>query len=146
MVTNLSMSGAFSSLTSLSSVHPVPGDGAPSKYGGSSQSSLFIGLNISPDGDEPFPVLTDAGTAHSVLSPTTIDGKQSLPWSTNTVQIMGISNEPQKVPVSESIPFCLGPLRNTQPFLLSSSSPAIYQAETPYRSIMPQFLSPKRWK
>ena len=36
---------------------------------------------------------------------------------------MGISNEPQEVPVSEPIPFCLGPLRGAHRFLLSSSTP-----------------------
>ena len=34
---------------------------------------------------------------------------------------MWISNEPQEVPVSEPIPFCLGPFRNTHAFLLISS-------------------------
>ena len=35
---------------------------------------------------------------------------------------MGISNEPQQVPVSEPIPFFLGPLRDPRPFLFSSSA------------------------
>ena len=36
---------------------------------------------------------------------------------------MGISSEPQEVPVSEPVPFCLGPLRDTHPFPLSYSAP-----------------------
>ena len=35
---------------------------------------------------------------------------------------MGLSNEPQQAPVSEPIPLCLGPLRDTHTFLLSSST------------------------
>ena len=56
-----------------------------------------------------------------MLSPATM--KQLLLRSTKTVQLVGISNEPQEVPVPEPIPFCLGPLRDTHPFLLSSSAP-----------------------
>ena len=66
-------------------------------------------------------ILTDTAATLSVLNPTTI--KQPLPRSTNTVQTVGISNEPQEVPVPEPIPCCLGPLRDTHPFLLSSSAP-----------------------
>lgn len=36
---------------------------------------------------------------------------------------MGISNKPQQVHISEPIPFCLGPLRDTHCFLLSSFAP-----------------------
>ena len=36
---------------------------------------------------------------------------------------MGISSEPQKVPVSQYIPFWLGPLKDTYSFHLSSSAP-----------------------
>lgn len=39
------------------------------------------------------------------------------------VQIVGVSNKPQQFPASEHIPFCLGPLRDTRPFLLSSFVP-----------------------
>ena len=56
-----------------------------------------------------------------MLYPTTI--KQALPQGTKTVQIVGISNEPQNIPVSEQIPFCLGPLSYTHPFLLGSLAP-----------------------
>ena len=56
-----------------------------------------------------------------MLSCTTI--KQPLSRSTKTDQIVGISNEPQEIPVSEPIPFRLGPSRDTYPFLLSSSAP-----------------------
>ena len=55
-----------------------------------------------------------------MLSPTTI--KQSLPRSTKRIQIVGISNESQKASVSEPAPFCLGPLRETNPIILSSST------------------------
>ena len=67
-------------------------------------------------GGKSLPVQTDIGTAFSVLNPTMI--KQSLPSSFKTVQIVGVSNEHQETPVSEHIPFCLGPLRATHPFLL----------------------------
>ena len=43
------------------------------------------------------------------LHPTTV--KQPPPQRTETVQIVGLSNDPQEVPVSERVPFCLGPLR-----------------------------------
>ena len=72
-------------------------------------------------GVESLPVLTDTRVTHSVLHP--ITKKQPLPPSTNTVQIVGISNESQEVLVSEPIPFPLGPLRDICIFLLSSSAP-----------------------
>ena len=53
-------------------------------------------------------------------SPTVI--KQPLPWSTETVQIVGSQTKPTG-PVSKPIPFCLGHLRDTHSFLLSSSAP-----------------------
>ena len=59
-----------------------------------------------------------------MLDPTAI--KQPLPQSTKTVQIVGITNEPQEVPVSEPVPICLGPLRDTHPFLLISPPLPIY--------------------
>ena len=71
-------------------------------------------------GDEILPALTDNRATLLVLSPTTT--KRPLPRCTKTVQIVGISNEPQEVPVSKPIPFCLGSLRDTHPFLLSSST------------------------
>ena len=36
---------------------------------------------------------------------------------------MGLSGDPQDAAGSELIPFCLGPLRDSYPLLLSSSSP-----------------------
>ena len=72
-------------------------------------------------GDECLSVLIDTGATLLVLNPTTIT--QLLPWSTKTVQREGISNKSQKVPVSEPTPFYLGPLRDTHPFLPSSSVP-----------------------
>ena len=56
-----------------------------------------------------------------MIKPTTI--KQALTLSTKLVEIVRISNEPQEVSVSEVIPFCLRPLRDTHPLLLSSSKP-----------------------
>lgn len=41
-----------------------------------------------------------------------------LPLSTKTAQIVGISNEPQEVTVSEPILSCLDTLRDTYPFSL----------------------------
>ena len=72
-------------------------------------------------GDESLPVRTDPRATLSVLSPTTI--KQPLHQRTKTVQTVGISNEPQEVPVSAPIPLYLGPLRDTHPFLLEFISP-----------------------
>lgn len=43
--------------------------------------------------------------------------------NTKTVQTEGISQEPREDPVSEPVPFCLGLLRDTYPFILSSSIP-----------------------
>ena len=70
---------------------------------------------------ESLPVLIDTRVTLSVFNSTAV--KQPLLQSTKTIQIVGISNEPQEVPVSEFIPFCLGPLRDTYSFLLSSSAP-----------------------
>ena len=66
-------------------------------------------------------MLIDVRATLLVLNPTTI--KQSLPQSTKTVQIVGINNEPQEVPISKPmIFFCLGPLRDAHPILLSASA------------------------
>ena len=56
-----------------------------------------------------------------MLNPTVI--KQPLPWNTKMVQIVGISNKSQQISVTKPIPFCLSPLRDNRPFLLSSSAP-----------------------
>lgn len=45
-----------------------------------------------------------------------------LPQSTKMVQIVGVLHKLQQVPVSKPIPFGLDPLRDTYPFLLSSST------------------------
>lgn len=39
-----------------------------------------------------------------------------------TAQIIGISDELQEDPISQLTSFCLGPLRNRHPFLLSYSA------------------------
>lgn len=84
------------------------------------QSSLLIDLEgtLLHFGDGSLPVQTDSAATLSLLNLTAI--KQPLPWNAKTVQIVGIFNESQEVPVSEHIPFCLGPLRDTHHFLLSS--------------------------
>ena len=69
-------------------------------------------------GDESLPAQIDSGATLSLPNLTAV--KQPLPWNTKTVQMVGIFNESQEVPVSERIPFCLGPLRDTHHFLLSS--------------------------
>ena len=56
-----------------------------------------------------------------MLNPTTIN--QAWPRTTNTVQVVEISNKLQKFPVSGHIPFFLSPLRDTHPFLLCLSTP-----------------------
>lgn len=48
---------------------------------------------------------------------------QPLPLSTKAAKKVGISNNSQQVTASEPVSFCLSPLRNTQPFLLSPSTP-----------------------
>ena len=93
--------------------------------------------------------------------------RQTFPWSTKTVLTVGHSSEPQEVPVSELIPFCLGLLRDIH-FPLSSfqsfqslsrvwlfatpwtaarqaslSSAFINLLETSWRNIL-EHLSPKR--
>lgn len=119
---NLSTSGDFGLLTSPSNILLIPNDGTPRNYRGSSHPSLLLGsekplsrlgrsLSLSWLNPEP----------HSVLSPAAT--KQSLPQSTKTVQIVRFSINPQQAPVSEMILFGLGPLRDTHPFLLSSSTP-----------------------
>ena len=70
--------------------------------------------------DKYLPVLTDTWATLLVLNPNTI--KQSLPQSTKTVQLVGIFNELQEVPLSEPTLFCIGPLRDRYSFLLSSSA------------------------
>ena len=96
--------------------------GALRNYSSSSQSSLLISLEkyFFQIGDEIFLVLIDTGATLSGLHPTVI--KQPLSWNTKTVQIVGICTKHQEFPVSELIPFCLGPLRDTHHFLLSSST------------------------
>lgn len=49
-----------------------------------------------------------------------------MPQGNKTVQIVGNSNEIQEVLISEHTPYCLGPLRDTNSFLLSSSTLPIY--------------------
>ena len=71
---------------------------------------------------EPLPILTDIRVTLLLLNHTTI--KQPLSWSTKIVQTVGLSNELQEVPISHPIPFFLGPLRDTHPFLLSLSASA----------------------
>lgn len=55
-----------------------------------------------------------------MLNPTVIN--QTLPRSNKTFHIVGISNKPQQVYVSEPVPFRLGPLRDKHCFFLSSSA------------------------
>ena len=84
-------------------------------------SLKWLGETFLQIGDESLSVLIDSCTTLSVLHSTTI--WQLLPRSTKTVQIMGISKKPQKLRVSEPIPFSLGSVGDTHPFLLSSSAP-----------------------
>ena len=53
---------------------------------------------------------------------------------------MGISNEPQKIPASEPIPFCFGPLRGKHPYLLSSFASIHLPGQEFLESIMPEYL------
>lgn len=71
-------------------------------------SSRLPWITLLQVGDEPLPILNDARTTLLVLQPAIV--KQSLP------QTVGISNEPQKVPVSEFFPFLLKPLERYLPF------------------------------
>ena len=67
--------------------------------------------------NESLLVLTD-----TITIPHSTTMKLPLPQRNKVVKIVGISNEPQKVSISESIPFGLGPLRDTHSFLLSFSA------------------------
>ena len=51
-----------------------------------------------------------------------------------------MSNEPQEIPASEPISFCLGPLRDTYLFLLSSFAIAFSFAHDLFKNIMFEFL------
>lgn len=51
-----------------------------------------------------------------------------------------MSNEPQEIPASEPISFCLGPLRDTYLFLLSSFATAFSFAHDLFKNIMFEFL------
>ena len=64
--------------------------------------------------------------------------KLPLPWSSKMVQIVEISNKPQKVPVSESTYFCLG-------FFLSYCTPIhLLGLNFLEKHLMPEFFSQKR--
>ena len=69
--------------------------------------------------DEALSILNDTRATLLVLNPTSV--KQPLLWSSKIVQLVGISNQSQEVPVSEPISFCF--LDRIYPFLLSSSAP-----------------------
>lgn len=56
-----------------------------------------------------------------VLNPIVI--KQLLPQNIDMVQIVGVSNKPQQVPISKPIfSFCSGPLKDAHHFILCSST------------------------
>lgn len=124
---NFSTSGDFGLLTSPSNILLIPNDGTPRNYRGSAHPSLLLGS------EKP---LSRLGTSlslswlkpepHAVLSPAAT--KQSLPQSTNTVQIVRFSHKPPTS--SEMILFGLGPLRERTLFSLVPSPPLIYYAET----------------
>lgn len=113
---------AFSLLTSLTSIPPVLCDG-----GSQGQQGLFpiFPLNLlwetfSSLEMNLFQLLLTL-EPHSQCSIPLL--KVALPQSTKIVQILRISDEPQDVSVSEPILFCLGLLRATHSFLLSSFTP-----------------------
>ena len=99
----VSASSAFSPLTSLSNALLTPNNGAPRNHRGSSQPSLFISSEkqLSRLGMNFF-----WHQSHT-LSSTAV--KQPLPRSMKVIQIVGVSEEPQQGPVSEPVPFRLGP-------------------------------------
>lgn len=73
-----------------------------------------MGRLLSTSGTNFLTVSLNTGTILSVLNP-----KLSLLWSNTYVQIEGVSDKLQHVPVSQPISFYLGPLHDYQPFLLS---------------------------
>lgn len=111
----------FNPLTSLSNVLPILSDGAPRNYRGCFHSSLLISLRNVFSG---WGRISSHPNWHQSRTLGTLPNcYKSSAWSTQTDEIMGISNEPQEVSVSEPIPLCLGPLREIHAFLLSSSTP-----------------------
>lgn len=99
--------------------------------------------------DESLLVPVDTWTTFSVFKPTRI--KQPLPWSTKTVQIVGISNEPQEVPLSEPIIFCLRVFSLRISTLFSLDLPSLHNIRPSQRSITLNFFLPKggnnsRWR
>lgn len=66
-------------------------------------------------GNEVTKYLVDIRDILSILSPTNFS--IPLPWSTETIQTMGVSNQPMTV--SKSLPICfqLGPIKGTHQFL-----------------------------
>lgn len=71
-------------------------------------------------GNEVTKYLADIRAILTILSPTNFS--MPLPWSTETTQIMGVSNQPMTV--SNSLPICfqLGPIKGTHQFLLVCSA------------------------
>lgn len=110
---------------------------------------LFLALLLSWLGetclhirDESLLVPVDTWATFSVFKPTRI--KQPLPWSTKTVQIVGISNEPQEVPLYEPILFCLRVFSLRVSTLFSLDLPSLHSIRPSQRSITLKFLSAKR--
>lgn len=99
--------------------------GPPKGWGSKELPRLFPILSLNWLGEVSLQIgketiyILDTGATLSMLNPTV---KKSLPHSNKTVQIVGISNTPQQVNLSEPIPFCLDPLKDTHCFLLSSSA------------------------
>ena len=92
-----------SSLTNLSNLLPI----LQKELQGIFPISSFnwLGETFLQTRDESLPILKDTRATFLVFN--TIIIKQPLPQNTKTVQMLGISNRPQEVPLSELIPFCL---------------------------------------
>ena len=71
--------------------------------------------------EEVTKTLIDTGATYSVLNPTSLSC--SLPQSTQTIHMAGVSNHPVTVFKSLLIPFQLGPIQRHHPFPLVSSAP-----------------------
>ena len=94
-----SVLGTFGLLTSLSNILPILDGGALRNYRSFSQISILICL------EKCFSRLGINFLHSLLLNFTSI--KQHLPQSTKSVQIGGITIQPQEMPVSETVSFCL---------------------------------------
>lgn len=124
VVMNLSAQGTFHLLVGPSTGLTILSDGAIGALPNLPLQSTW--RNHSPDWELVSNPI-DMEAALSSFKPIAI--QSALPQSIKTVQIVGVSNTSQPIPVSEPVSFCVGSLRDTAPFLLSYSTSFMCWAE-----------------